>query len=72
VVTVLLGNEMLRRSSLTARGLAWSDRHPAAFAVLLFLCSLHITTDFASIRELLRTFLSGHTEKLVLATLRFS
>ncbi|PYM91909.1 MAG: hypothetical protein DME04_17500 [Candidatus Rokuibacteriota bacterium] len=66
IVTVLLVNQILSRNSLVSRVLEWSERHPAAFGALLFLCCLEIAVEFSSIRGLLRMLQSSHINKLVL------
>ncbi|PYN75965.1 MAG: hypothetical protein DMD96_26535 [Candidatus Rokuibacteriota bacterium] len=54
LATVPMVNEVLRRSSLVPRLLGWSERRPAAFYSVFFLCSMDIAMDFAFVKTALK------------------
>ena len=65
LATVLVVNGALRGRSLLPRLLAWSERRPAAFYGLFFLCCLDLAMEFTAVRTILRLLSSGDVMRIV-------
>jgi undecaprenyl-diphosphatase len=65
LATVLVVNGALRGRSLLPRLLAWSERRPAAFYGLFFLCCLDLAMEFTAVRTILRLLSSADVMRIV-------